>query len=169
MSRRPDAPETWSEFFGTDVFTDDEKTVLLRRFVRESNAIEGIHRTPSRKEMAVHTSFLLEEEVTVAALCHFVNVVQPGAKLRMGANQNVTVGNHMPPPGGMGIVYSLDELLQGEQDPYDTHVAYETLHPFTDGNGRSGRALWLRQYGPSGLVNCFLEQWYYDTLARSRT
>ena len=46
---------------------------------------------------------------------------------------------------------------------------YETLHPFMDGNGRSGRILWAWQMiehniAP-GLSLGFLHAYYYQTLA----
>lgn len=163
-----EAPDTWADFFSTDVFTETEKTNLIRRFVRESNGIENIFRTPSRREIAAHVTLLMEPEVTVAMLCQFVSAVQPGARLRLSINDTVYVGNHIPPAGGMGIAYALEELLQRDDDPYQSHIDYETLHPFTDGNGRSGRALWLHRFGPAGLVKLFLTEFYYATLQGSR-
>ena len=49
---------------------------------------------------------------------------------------------------------------------YTLHHEYETLHPFTDGNGRSGRVLWLWMLG--GIKNTplgFLHHWYYQSLS----
>ncbi len=70
----------------------------------------------------------------------------------------------------------LESVLVGAQilPPYISHVAYENLHPFTDGNGRSGRALWLWQmmHGTMRQVNMardlgFLHTFYYQTLNAS--
>lgn len=59
--------------------------------------------------------------------------------------------------------------LPGEADPpWEVHIAYEMLHPFTDGNGRSGRMLWAWQMRNFPLD--FLHTFYYQTLnALSRT
>ncbi len=137
-------------------------------FVAESNRIEGISYT-SAIQIAAHETFLQLKTVTVTDLEIFVVAVQPGAILRREAHQNVRVGNHIAPQGGTSLVEELVKLLKNMHHnmPYETHVAYEQLHPFTDGNGRSGRVLWLwcmRGEAPIG----FLHQFYYQTLAASR-
>jgi hypothetical protein len=77
------------------------------------------------------------------------------------------VGRHLPPRGGPEIRnHLLDLLLNDDLSAYEQHVAYEVLHPFTDGNGRSGRALWawrVRDF-PLGFLHTF----YYQTLDSSR-
>lgn len=141
-------------------------------FVLESNRIEGIHRHPIVAEIEEHNRFVALPVITVAALEQFVSVYQPDAKLRTDPDVVVSVGGHIPPAGGMGVVYALEKLLENIESmtPYQAHVAYEKLHPFTDGNGRSGRALWawhmvetLREY-PLG----FLHHFYYQVLDASR-
>lgn len=138
-------------------------------FVRESNRIEGILREPSDAEITAHRDFLMNRDpVTVERLQAFVAVVAPGHVLREQRGLNVRVGNHIAPSGGPFIRTELEFLLMKTDvnDPWHTHVAYETLHPFTDGNGRSGRMLWLWMMNTAPLG--FLHHFYYQTLEHSR-
>lgn len=143
-------------------------------FVTESNRIEGILRAPAQEEIAAHDAVLACETLRVADLVAFVGVCQPDARLR-GTNDvpRVRVGNYIAPRSGPHIVDWLADLLarikSGAASPWHAHVEYETLHPFTDGNGRSGRAVWLwqmtligRQRQALGLG--FLHAYYYQTL-----
>lgn len=139
-------------------------------FVAESNRIEGILRAPSVAEIEEHDRFVSLEKVTIQDLVRFVSVYQPGARLRDEIGLNVRVGNHHPPRGGPEIVTGLLEILKIDWSPWSAHVAYENLHPFTDGNGRSGRALWaqimVQVYG--GYHLGFLHHFYYQTLANTK-
>lgn len=141
----------------------------LFAFVRESNRIEGI-RSVHPREVEAHKRLLALREVRVEDLEQFVADVA-GVPLRRDLGQDVRVGNHSPPPGGPDIENELETLLGyvkgGSVTPRRAHLEYERLHPFIDGNGRSGRALWAWQmqrdgYNPFALP--FLHRFYYQTL-----
>lgn len=74
--------------------------------------------------------------------------------------------------GGPKIRAALNLLLQeinNGDDPYRTHQTYERIHPFTNGNGRSGRALWLWSMNKNKKLHYvmklgFLHNWYYQSL-----
>jgi hypothetical protein len=138
--------------------------------IRESNRIEGIHRDPTTAEIQEYERFMQLKTVSVADMEAFVNVYQPGKMLRESIGQNVRVGTHIPPEGGPHIRAKLRALLQvintGGSSPWLAHVDYEMLHPFMDGNGRSGRMLWywyMEALGHSTDLG-FLHTFYYQTL-----
>lgn len=146
-------------------------TVVLTEFIRESNAIEGLRHDPMDAEVEAYERFLALKNVARVDLSAFVLTVTQGARLRAEKGMNVRVGDHFPIPGGPDIVRKLDHLLvrvhNDDPCPWRMHVEYETLHPFMDGNGRSGRVLWLwmmrRQGRDRGLG--FLHEFYYQTLS----
>jgi len=152
-----------------------------RELVAESNRIEGIHREPTHREIVVFEAILDLDEITVTALENFVNVCQPGAKLRDKSGMNVKVGNHFSPQGCPEIRKKLEELigrcnffwrnrLDASNAAYQAHIEYEKLHPFMDGNGRSGRMLWYWMMRKQDIAHelGFLHTFYYQALGHSR-
>lgn len=149
------------------------RDMTLEDFVRESNRIEGIEREKGdlqfAREIVATQMFVNLDRPTVHDLENFV-ILCTGAQchpavLRRRVGQDVRVGNYHPPPGGPEIEPALKKLLEGMMvtTPFKTHLAYESLHPFTDGNGRSGRALWLWTMGGEAPLG-FLHEFYYYTL-----
>ncbi len=133
-------------------------------FVKESNAIENINREPTEEEIVEFDRFMNLRVVTIDELIKFVSVYQPNAKLRSECGMNVRVGKHIPPFGGPELIKQLQETLDSNGDAFDRHISYESLHPFMDCNGRSGRALWAWQY--KDIKRGFLFYFYTETLSR---
>ena len=147
----------------------------LKRFITESNAIEGIRRSPTKAEVAALRDFLALPAIRLGDLLGLLGVFQPDAVLRNKPGLNVTVGGYRPMWGGPLVEQQLRNLLwrasEGSRrgtNPYQTHCEYEKLHPFTDGNGRTGRALWLwmmKGEAPLGFLHTF----YYQALDAFRS
>ncbi len=144
-------------------------------FIKESNAIEGINREPTGAEIKEFNRFIDLKEVKVSDLQKFVSVYQPGNVLREKSNLNVRIGGQLAPLGGKQIREKLKSILHQMpmEGAYNTHVDYELLHAFTDGNGRSGRALWYWQMSQYTDDQYFRERgfrhtFYYQSLSEAR-
>lgn len=145
---------------------EDRRKKALINFLGQSNMIEGINHVTGAE---VDAAILFLDEPSRENLVAYV-LETAGATLRVKHGMNVRVGNHIAPRGGPEILDKLEELLELARDEissefaYRCHVNYENLHPFMDGNGRSGRLVWYMQMNEDAPLN-FLHHWYYQTLS----
>lgn len=147
---------------------------MLLGFAIESNNIEGIYNERAHlNHAAALKKFLEPERIKIDHLVEFVTSIQPDAHLRLTDYHRVFIGGHAAPKGSLNL-QRLAQIVSGANDNFKTpnviHQAYEHAHPFTDGNGRSGRALWLWQmiahHNYDGYYK-FLQMYYYMTLSES--
>lgn len=142
------------------------------KFIVESNQIEGILRPPTKEELDEFYRFMALDAVNVDEMKRFVKVYQPNALLRDRAGLDVIVGSYRPVGGGRLVFEKLAGLLddcnldEDGNNAFLHHVRYERLHPFTDGNGRSGRMLWAWQMRNQAWATkiSFLHRFYYQAL-----
>jgi hypothetical protein len=142
----------------------------LSAFITESNKIEGILDFDMVVEMRAYSLFLLLPDIKVADMSNIVNILQPGARLRDEPGMDVTVGDHRPRAGCPSMKLWLTEILlraNRGHSPFVVHNQYESLHPFMDGNGRSGRLLWAWQmckFKRWSFQRPFLLEFYWQAL-----
>lgn len=122
--------------------------------IRESNLIENIDSTTEDlisvaawEFLAVHTRLNLEVVLNLHRLITVKQLAQDAGKLRM---VDVRVGPYLKMPwemvSGMLGLWLRTMREWSQLDPVHMHVQFEHIHPFVDGNGRTGRMLmWWHQ------------------------
>lgn len=144
-----------------------------RNFIAESNAIEGILREPFQVELTAFATFM-NSKASLDDLCLLQASFAGHKPLRTVKGMDVRVGSYIAPRGGPEIAEKLIDLLSEAQtspNPWKLHCDFEELHPFMDGNGRTGRALWawhMQRLGQKPFALPFLHRFYYQTLENSR-
>lgn len=158
-------------------FGVDEKTMYLAakhitfrgrlmEFAKESNRIEGITNEGANERMFEKLeAFLKLKKLTVDNVCDF----NEWGILRELEHMNVRIGGNLCFPGGKQVTKYFESIINtlDKRSAYINHVDFERLHPFTDGNGRTGRAIWLwqmRNQHDYDLSRGFLHEWYCQSL-----
>lgn len=144
----------------------------IKTFLIESWRIEGLGADKITEGIIQHTyGFLERKQINLTHVLDLATAYTPKAILRCEKGMNVQVGNYVPPVGGPEIASKLNELIdlinQNKIDPWEGHIEFESLHPFLDGNGRTGRAVWAWhtfKNGENPFIRPFLHSFYYSTL-----
>lgn len=138
----------------------------LMEFAKESNRIEGITNADDNERMFQKLeAFLKLEKLTVDNVCEF----NEWGILRDKEGMNARVGAFKPQKGGNDLREDFELMIKSVERSliFEFHVCFERLHPFTDGNGRTGRAIWLWQMARQNdydLSLGFLHKWYIQSL-----
>lgn len=137
-----------------------QKPVL--EFIHQSNLIEGYDSSEVDKmSLGAWEWLVLQDELSHGVICKtqktittFQDDLRPHERgyYRSMAKVNVYVGNHYAP-----MWHMVDSLMSNWLLDYKglgwkaAHIRFEQIHPFADGNGRTGRMLMNWQRLKEGL------------------
>jgi hypothetical protein len=115
----------------------------VREFVRFSNRMTGILREPTPAEIGAHRGLLAANSLSVENLEVFVQHVAPGTGWRMRTSEDARRGADAGPRQDLETIVRAARAQRASAA--EVHRLYQLLRPFTDANGRCGRALWMWQ------------------------
>lgn len=147
--------------------------------VHESNKIEGFPDSPEMDLASLKALESLSILDTEVGLNHLIirkiqeDITSPQSELwnkhkgnyRSATMTDVSVGGHSTPR-----YYEVDDLMEqwlrnfNARTPKQNHIEFERIHPFADGNGRTGRILmWWQEMADGGepTVIRYDDRWEY--------
>jgi len=140
----------------------------VRQFIKESNLIENIS-DPREIDQSLKAWDVLirESKLTHELICMVQGIItynqqdlrpeERGQYRNIESKNFVTVNDRAVPTGFM-VEFLMDNWLLDYEDldPREAHIRFEHIHPFVDGNGRTGRMLMNWQYIQMGKPICII-------------
>lgn len=127
-------------------------TIDMEKYIRESNLIEGIDDpVEDAQSLSAWTWLSQQDNIGCAELFELhkrivknQNDLSPNEKGNYRFMQ-VYVGGYQP-PNALRVAELMEDWLHelafyNDHDPKEQHIKFEKIHPFADGNGRTGRML----------------------------
>jgi hypothetical protein len=115
-------------------------------FVRVNNKISGIDRASTPEEVAAHRGLFATNALRVENIEIFVDHIERGARIRDDVEVGIFdngLAFQVDPTADLATIVTAIRTFAAP--PERLHRLYRLLHPFTEGNGRSGRALLMWQ------------------------
>lgn len=147
----------------------------MKQHIRESNLIEGVDNPKEDRRSLWAWNWLIKQEAIVPSVIlelHRKIMLKKLCPSERGHYRKVQVwvGRHKPPEAQWVEQLIYDWCMNVNYNslieyPKKAHIEFERIHPFIDGNGRTGRMLmwWheLKQGKPPTLILNSQKQDYY--------
>jgi len=129
---------------------NEEKTLAVEEFLKESNAIEGVYDDESLEFSLKAWGYLLEQkEITIPVIMGLHRILMHNQEIPLKYKGHlrqipVYIGGHEAMSHKL-IPTRLSTLAMNmwlhPKNWKEHHIEFEKIHPFIDGNGRTGRML----------------------------